>query len=143
MTEQYYMAEAIKQAKIAFERDEVPVGAVVVCNGKIIARAYNQTENLNDVTAHAEIQAITMAADALGGKYLNKCELYVTLEPCPMCAAALHWAQLGKLVYAAQDSKRGFSLFQPSLLHPKTEVVSGIAAEEATAMLRNFFAKKR
>ncbi|GHV45461.1 tRNA-specific adenosine deaminase [Bacteroidia bacterium] len=143
MMGQNYMAEAIKQAKIAFECDEVPVGAVMVCNGKIIAKAYNQTEKLNDVTAHAEMQAITMAADALGGKYLDKCELYVTLEPCPMCAAALHWAQLGKLVYAAPDSKRGFSRFQPKLLHPKTEVVSGAEAEESAALLRNFFAKKR
>jgi tRNA(adenine34) deaminase len=137
------MEEALKHAKIAFEQDEVPVGAVVVCNGKIIAKAYNQTESLNDATAHAEMQAITMAADALGGKYLDKCELYVTLEPCPMCAAALHWTQFGKLVYAAQDNKRGFSLFQPSLLHPKTEIVSGIKAEEASCLLKNFFAKKR
>jgi tRNA(adenine34) deaminase len=138
-----FMQRAIEQAKIAFSKGEVPVGAVVVCDNKIIAEAHNLVETLNDVTAHAEMLAITMATDALGGKYLDNCSLYVTLEPCPMCAAALHSAHLKKLVFAAKDPKRGFALFQPNLLHPKTEVEDGLLAEEAAQLLKDFFAQKR
>ena len=123
------MQKAIQQAEMAFERDEVPVGAVVVCRDRIIARAHNLTEALNDVTAHAEMQAITAAADSLGGKYLNDCTLYVTVEPCVMCAGAIGWSQLGRLVYGAADPKRGFSVYAPNALHPKTEVVSGVMEE--------------
>ena len=121
-----YMLEALKEAQCAWDEDEVPIGAVIVCNGKVIARAHNLTERLNDPTAHAEMQAITAATSYLGGKYLSDCELYVTVEPCPMCAAALNWAQIKRVVYGAPDSKRGFSLFSPTLLHPKTEVVKGV-----------------
>lgn len=138
-----FMTEAIKEAKRALEKDEVPIGAIVVCEGKIIARAFNLTETLNDPTAHAEMQAITMAANSFGGKYLNNCSLYVTVEPCPMCAAALNWAQLKTLVYAAGDPKRGYSLYEPNLLHPKCEVVSGVYAEECGELVRNFFKEKR
>lgn len=138
-----YMQEALKLAKEAFDRDEVPVGAVVVCGGRIIARAYNLTQTLNDPTAHAEMQAITASCDYLGGKYLDECTLYVTLEPCPMCAGALAWAQLGSLVYGASDLKRGYSLFDTALLHPKTKVIKGIAAAESEALLKQFFSHKR
>ena len=138
-----FMYEALKEAQKAFDADEVPVGAVVVCEGKIIARAYNLTERLNDPTAHAEMQAITMAANSFGGKYLDNCTLYVTVEPCPMCTAALNWAQLKKLVYGADDPKRGYSLFSPSLLHPKCEVVSGVFAEECGDLMKSFFKAKR
>lgn len=137
------MSEALREASEAAREGEVPVGAVVVCAGKVIARAHNLTETLNDVTAHAEMQAITMAADYLGGKYLNDCTLYVTVEPCPMCAAALGWAQLGKLVYGADDPKRGFHLFTPSLLHPKTEVVSGICSADCSTLMSEFFRDRR
>lgn len=139
----YFMRQAFKEAEKAGERDEVPVGAVVVCEGKIIARAYNLTETLNDPTAHAEMQAITMATSYLGGKYLNLCTLYVTVEPCPMCAAALAWAQVKRVVFGASDPKRGFSLFTPSLMHPKTEVVSGIMGTECGELVTNFFRSKR
>lgn len=128
---------------MAFERDEVPVGAVVVCRDRIIARAHNLTEALNDVTAHAEMQAITAAADSLGGKYLNDCTLYVTVEPCVMCAGAIGWSQLGRLVYGAADPKRGFSVYAPNALHPKTEVVSGVMEEACGNLMRDFFKKKR
>ena len=137
------MQKAIQQAEMAFERDEVPVGAVVVCRDRIIARAHNLTEALNDVTAHAEMQAITAAADSLGGKYLNDCTLYVTVEPCVMCAGAIGWSQLGRLVYGAADPKRGFSVYTPNALHPKTEVVSGVMEEACGNLMRDFFKKKR
>ncbi|MEZ7885611.1 MAG: nucleoside deaminase [Bacteroidales bacterium] len=141
--DEFFMKEALKEAEKAFAADEVPVGAVVVVNGRIISRAHNLTERLNDPTAHAEMQAITMATNMFGGKYLNEATLYVTVEPCPMCAAALNWAQVGKVVYGASDSKRGFSLFSPSLLHPKTEVLQGILNEECSNLMKNFFASKR
>ena len=128
-SDEYFMQEALKEAKAAFEKDEVPVGAVVVSSGRIIARAHNLTETLNDVTAHAEMQAFTSAAAYLGGKYLNECTLYVTLEPCVMCAGAAMWTQLGKLVYGAEDDKRGYHLAGHTLLHPKTETSSGILAQ--------------
>lgn len=139
----FFMQEAIKQAHLAFEKDEVPVGVIVVVNNKIIARAHNLTEQLTDPTAHAEMQAITSATNYLGGKYLNDCTLYVTLEPCPMCAAAMYWAQLGKLVYGAADEKRGYNLFDKKLLHPKTMVQSGILDTECSQILKDFFQKKR
>ena len=141
--DEFFMKEALKEAEKAFAADEVPVGAVVVVNGRIISRAHNLTERLNDPTAHAEMQAITMATNMFGGKYLNEATLYVTVEPCPMCAAALNWAQVGKVVYGASDSKRGFSLFSPSLLHPKTEILQGILNEECSNLMKNFFASKR
>ena len=137
------MRAALGQAALAYEDDEVPVGAVIVCNGRIIARAYNMTERLKDPTAHAEMQAITMATEYLGGKYLTECELYVTVEPCPMCAAALGWAQIRKVVYGAPDPKKGFTLYSPSLLHPKTSVVSGVLAEECARLMSDFFKGKR
>ena len=138
-----FMKEALKEANKALEKDEVPIGAVVVCAGKVIARAYNLTETLNDATAHAEMQAITMATSTIGGKYLDKCTLYVTVEPCPMCAAALAWSQVKRVVYGAPDEKRGFSRFTPSLMHPKTEVVGGILAEECGKIVTDFFRSKR
>ena len=138
-----FMKEALKEANKALEKDEVPIGAVVVCAGKVIARAYNLTETLNDATAHAEMQAITMATSTIGGKYLDKCTLYVTVEPCPMCAAALAWSQVKRVVYGAPDEKRGFSRFTPSLMHPKTEVVGGILAEECGKTVTDFFRAKR
>ncbi len=143
MTDIDYMKQALVEAKKAFEKDEVPIGAVVVCKGRIIARAHNLTEMLNDVTAHAEMQAITAAANNIGGKYLNDCTLYVTVEPCPMCAGAIGWSQLGKLVYGAEDEKRGYHRYAPDVLHPKTEVVSGVCADEATALMKEFFKSKR
>ncbi|OQB71555.1 MAG: tRNA-specific adenosine deaminase [Bacteroidetes bacterium ADurb.Bin139] len=138
-----YMRKALEEAQAARGKDEIPVGAVVVCRGKVIARAHNLTETLNDPTAHAEMQAITSACNTLGGKYLDQCTLYVTLEPCAMCACALSWAQLGRLVYAASDPKRGYSLFKDRILHPKTEVSAGILATEAGKLLKDFFAGKR
>ena len=138
-----YMREALREAQAAAEEDEVPVGAVIVCRGRIIAKGHNMTERLNDPTAHAEMIAVTAATEAMGGKYLNECTLYVTVEPCPMCAGALAWAQIGKVVYGAIDPKRGFSLFSPSLLHPKTEVISGVLAEECGAIVTDFFRGKR
>lgn len=137
------MRLALEQAVLAFRKDEVPVGAIVICKGKIIARAFNLTETLNDPTAHAEMQAITAACNAMGGKYLDECTLYVTVEPCPMCAGALAWAQLGRLVYGADDLKRGYSLLPGNILHPKTEVTKGILSEEASALMKDFFAGKR
>ncbi len=143
MTDEYYMQRALEQARIAFEKDEVPVGAVVVCGDRIIARTHNLTETLHDVTAHAEMQAITAAADALGGKYLDVCTLYVTVEPCVMCAGAIGWSQLKRLVYGAPDPKRGYSAFAPHALHPRTEVVSGVMEEECRALMKDFFKSKR
>lgn len=139
----YFMRRALQEAQLAFEADEVPVGAVIVCREQIIARAHNLVEHLNDVTAHAEMQAITAAANMLGGKYLNDCTLYVTVEPCPMCAGAIGWAQLGRLVYGASDAKRGYTLVSPQALHPKTQVSSGVLADEATALMKDFFKRKR
>ena len=144
MTEdEKYMNEALREASAAADEDEVPVGAVIVCNGRIIAKGHNMTERLNDPTAHAEMIAITAATEALGGKYLSGCTLYVTVEPCPMCAGALAWSQISRIVYGASDPKRGCSLFSPSLLHPKTEVCSGILAEECGSMVSDFFRNKR
>jgi len=143
-SDEYFMQEAIKEAQKAFNADEVPVGAVIVCNNKIIARAHNLTERLNDVTAHAEMQAITSASHFLNGKYLNECTLFVTLEPCVMCAGAIAWAQFGKLVYGAPDTKRGFNLLnEKKILHPKTEVKSGILKEECALLIKTFFQQKR
>ena len=138
-----YMKQALAEARKAFAKDEVPIGAIIVCNNRIIARAHNLTETLNDVTAHAEMQAITAAAANIGGKYLNQCTLYVTVEPCPMCAGAIGWAQMGRVVYGASDEKRGFAKYAPDVLHPKTEVTKGICADEATALMKEFFNKKR
>ena len=138
-----FMREAIKEALKGRDRDEVPIGAVVECGGRIIARAYNLTEALNDATAHAEMQAITMATSAIGGKYLDKCTLYVTVEPCPMCAAALAWSQVKRVVYGAPDEKRGYSRFVPSLMHPKTEVTGGVLAQECGKIVSDFFRSKR
>lgn len=137
------MRLALQEARQAEAEGEIPVGAVVVCNGRTIARAHNLTETLTDVTAHAEMQAITAAANALGGKYLDVCTLYVTLEPCTMCAGALGWAQLGRLVYGASDPRRGFSLTAPEALHPRTEVTAGVMEEECAQLLKSFFKKKR
>lgn len=142
-SDEYFMKQALIEAHKAFEQDEVPVGAVVVCNNQIIARAHNFTERLNDVTAHAEMQAFTSAADYLGGKYLKDCVLYVTLEPCVMCAGASYWARLKKIVVGTSDEKRGFSRLSENILHPKTEVVKGIMQEECSVLLKTFFAKKR
>jgi len=138
-----YMRESLKEATLALKSGEVPIGGVMVCRDHIIARAHNLTELLTDPTAHAEMQLITMATETLGGKYLKECTLYVTVEPCPMCAAALAWAQLGRLVYGADDPKRGYSLFSPSLLHPKTEVTKGILADECGILVTDFFRDKR
>ena len=138
-----YMREALLEAEYAASEDEVPVGAVIVFRGRVISRGHNMTQRLNDPTAHAEMIAITSAFEAIGGKYLNDCTLYVTVEPCPMCAGALAWAQIGKVVYGANDPKRGFSLFSPSLLHPKTRVTGGVLAEECGKMVSDFFAAKR
>lgn len=138
-----YMRKALEEARRAFEADEIPVGAVVVCGDQIIARGHNLTEMLHDVTAHAEMQAITAAAEHLGGKYLDVCTLYVTVEPCIMCAGAIGWSQLGRLVYGAADPKRGYSFFAPKALHPKTKVVSGVLEEECAALMKEFFLRKR
>lgn len=142
-TDEYFMREALKEAKKAFEISEIPVGAVVVCKNRIIARAHNQTEKLTDATAHAEMLAVTAAANYLGSKYLNECTLYVTLEPCVMCAGALHWVQLQKLVFGASDVQRGYSLVSNPLLHPKTEVVRGVKADECKALIDQFFKNLR
>lgn len=141
--DEYFMRKAFVEAVTAFDKGEIPVGAVVVSNGKIIARAHNLTETLNDVTAHAEMQAITAAANFLGGKYLNDCTLYVTLEPCVMCAGALGWSQIGKIVFGATDEKRGFNRFAPRALHPKTEIVGGALEVECAELMQEFFKQKR
>ena len=137
------MREALKEAQKALDKDEIPIGAIIVANDKIIARAHNLTETLNDVTAHAEMQAITSAANYIGGKYLLDCTLYVTIEPCHMCAGALAWSQISKIVYGASETKKGFSLLNQGILHPKTEVVKGILADDCEMILKDFFAKRR
>jgi tRNA(adenine34) deaminase len=142
-SDEYYMQLALYEAEAAGEAGEIPVGAVVVCRDRIIAKTRNQTEQLTDVTAHAEILAITAAASYLGSKYLKDCTLYVTLEPCVMCAGALYWAQLGRVVYGASDEKRGFSLVNSPLLHPKTRITKGILEQDVTLLLKNFFHKLR
>lgn len=143
MDDTYFMKQALNEAREAARRGEVPVGAVVVCRDRIIARGYNLTEMLVDVTAHAEMQAITAAASSLGGKYLTDCTLYVTVEPCVMCAGAIGWSQLGRLVYGAPDEKRGYKRYAPQALHPKTEVVSGVMQEECAALMKQFFQARR
>ena len=139
----YYMKQALMEAEKAAEQGEVPVGAVVVCRDRIIARAHNLTETLNDVTAHAEMQAITAAANYLGGKYLSDCALYVTVEPCVMCAGAIAWSQMGKLVFGASDEKRGYQRYAPQALHPKTVVSQGVMADECAALMKVFFKNRR
>jgi len=141
-TDEYFMKKALQEAEIAFEKDEIPVGAVIVVNNTVIARTHNLTELLHDVTAHAEMQAITSAANFLGGKYLKSCTLYVTLEPCQMCAGALYWSQISKIVFGATDTKRGYKTLGTQI-HPKTEVVSGILEKECAELMTNFFQKKR
>jgi len=142
-TDEYFMNEALKEARKAFDIGEVPVGAVVVCKNRIIARAHNQTEKLTDATAHAEMLATTAAANYLGSKYLSECTLYVTLEPCVMCGGALHWVQLQKLVYGASDVQRGYTLMKSPVLHPKTEVVTGVKAQQAKELIDEFFKRIR
>lgn len=142
-SDEYFMREALKEAQMAFDKDEVPIGAIIVSNNTIIARAHNLTESLNDVTAHAEMQAFTSAANHLGGKYLNDCILYVTLEPCVMCAGASYWSQISKIVFGAYDQKKGYSTFSENLIHPKTKVISGILETECSQLLKDFFNKKR
>lgn len=141
--DEFYMQQALREAREAFDEDEVPVGAVIVCNGNIVARAHNNTERLNDVTAHAEMIAFTSAANTIGGKYLNECTLYVTVEPCYMCAGAAGWTQIGRIVYGASDPKRGFTNIGRQMLHPKTEVVAGVMEEECARLMKDFFKKKR
>ncbi len=141
--DEYYMKLAYKEAEIALEKDEIPVGAVIVLDDKIIARGHNLTQTLNDVTAHAEMQAITAASDYLGAKFLCDCTLYVTLEPCVMCAGAISWAQMGTLVYGASDPKKGYTLFSDSILHPKTKVRKGVLENQCGEMIRQFFLSKR
>ena len=143
LSDAFFMKQALAEAQKAYEEGEIPVGAVVVCDNRVIARAHNQTERLNDVTAHAEIVALTAAADYLGSKYLDECTLYVTLEPCVMCAGALAWAQLGRLVYAASDDKRGFMRFGKELLHPKTKLELGIMQDDCGDLIKRFFKEKR
>jgi tRNA(adenine34) deaminase len=142
-TDEYFMKEALKEAGKALELDEVPIGAVVVSNLRIIARGHNLTEQLNDVTAHAEMQAFTAAANFLGGKFLDECTLYVTIEPCAMCAGAAYWTRIGKIVYGAKDEKKGYSKLKGKILHPKTEVVSGIMEKECGELMTNYFKQKR
>jgi len=142
-TEEYFMNEAFKEAQLALSRDEVPVGAVIVWNNRIIARAHNLSETLNDPTAHAEMQAFTAATNTIGGKYLDECTLYVTLEPCVMCAGAAFWTQLGRIVYGADDEKRGYSLIRQPVLHPRTVVQGGVMKKECSRLIREFFAGKR
>ncbi|WP_395090579.1 nucleoside deaminase [Vaginella massiliensis] len=141
-SDEYFMQKALQEAEIAYEKDEIPVGAIVVCNNKIIAKSHNLTETLTDVTAHAEMQAITAAANYLGGKYLKECTLYVTLEPCVMCAGALYWSQISRVVIGAADEKRGFKS-KMLQLHPKTEIVEGVLANEGKKLLLDFFQQKR
>ena len=141
-TDEYFMKKALQEAEMAFEKDEIPIGALIVIDNKVIARGHNLTEMLNDVTAHAEMQAITAAANFLGGKYLVGCTLYVTIEPCQMCAGALYWSQISKIVFGASDEYRGF-IKMGTQLHPKTVVVSGIMADEASELMKRFFARKR
>lgn len=142
-SDEYFMRQALQEAQQAFEQDEVPVGCIITCRDKVIARTHNLTETLHDVTAHAEMQAITAAAEALGGKYLDTCTLYVTVEPCIMCAGAIGWSQMGRVVFGARDEKRGFENFAPKAFHPKTEVVSGVLENECAELMKNFFKSKR
>jgi tRNA(adenine34) deaminase len=142
-SDEFFMREALKEARKAFDKDEVPVGAVIVCDNRIIARTHNLTETLTDVTAHAEMQAFTAASAFIGGKYLKECTLYVTLEPCLMCAGAAFWTQISKIVFGAFDGKRGYSRLKKSILHPSTEVISGMLKTESKQLLQDFFAKKR
>ncbi len=139
----YFMNEALKEARKAFEKDEVPVGAVIVCGKTMVAKAHNMTETLTDVTAHAEMLALTAASAYLGAKFLEDCTLYVTVEPCMMCAGALYWSRIGRIVFATEDEKKGYSRFQPHPLHPKTEVVRGVLQSQATQLMKDFFRKKR
>ena len=143
MSDADYMRKAIAEAQQAAEEDEIPIGAIVTCRGKIIARTHNLTETLHDVTAHAEMQAITAAANALGGKYLQDCTMYVTVEPCPMCAGALGWAQISRLVYGTKDEKRGYTTYAPKALHPRTEIVGGVLEDDCRQLMQQFFQKKR
>lgn len=138
-----FMREALAEAKAALSEEEIPIGAVIVCKGRIIGKGHNMVERLHDATAHAEMIAITAATESLGGKYLQDCTLYVTVEPCPMCAAALNWSQVSRIVYGAPDPRRGYSLYSPSLLHPRTEVTPGILAEECGALVSDYFKSKR
>lgn len=142
-SDEYFMNEALKEAVKAFDKQEVPVGAVIVCENEILARAHNLTETLNDVTAHAEMQAFTAAASGLGGKYLNECTLYVTLEPCIMCAGAAFWTQIGRIVFGADDEKRGYRLIKHPVLHPRTEITGGVLAEQCATLMKLFFKKRR
>ena len=142
-SDEYFMKRALKEAGQAFAEDEIPIGAIIVCQNRIIARTHNLTELLNDVTAHAEMQAITAAANLLGGKYLTGCTLYVTLEPCVMCAGALGWSQIDRIVYGASDDKRGFRKFAPDALHPKTEILRGVLQNECATLMKEFFEQKR
>jgi tRNA(adenine34) deaminase len=141
-TDEYFMKKALQEAETAFNKDEIPVGAIIVIDNKVIARSHNLTELLNDVTAHAEMQSITAAANFLGGKYLKGCTLYVTIEPCQMCAGALYWSQISKIVFGARDENRGY-LTMGTKLHPKTEVIQGVLAEECSNLMTNFFTEKR
>jgi tRNA(adenine34) deaminase len=143
LSDEYFMREALKEAKKAFDGDEVPIGAVIVCREKIIARAHNLTERLNDVTAHAEMQAFTSASNYLGGKYLDECALYVTIEPCVMCAGASYWAHIGKVIFGARDEKKGFLIVSKKILHPKTILISGVLEDECALLMKEFFRKKR
>jgi len=142
-TDEYFMRMALKEAALAFEEGEIPIGALVVCNNTVVAKAHNMTEKLNDATAHAEMLALTAATEFLGNKYLNNCTLYVTLEPCVMCSGASAWSQIGKIVYGASDPKGGYLRFSPSILHPKTQVISGVLAEESKILVKDFFSTKR
>jgi len=142
-TDEYYMREALKEARKAFELDEIPVGAVIVCNQRIIARAHNLSERLNDVTAHAEMQAFTAASNYLGAKFLDECTLYVTIEPCIMCGGASYWARIGKIVYGARDEKRGLSTLRDNILHPRTKVTAGVLEKECGKLMSDYFRQKR
>ena len=141
--DEQYMRRALQEAQTAYDEGEIPIGAVIVCQNRIIARAHNLTETLNDVTAHAEMQAITMAANELGGKYLTDCTLYVTVEPCPMCAGALGWSQIPRIVYGCDDPKRGYREYAPRALHPKTNITGGILSEECRQLMQDFFRNRR
>lgn len=141
--DEQFMRKALVEAQAAFDEGEIPVGAIMVCRGRIISRAHNLTETLTDVTAHAEMQAITAAANALGGKYLTDCTLYVTVEPCPMCAGAIGWAQIPRVVYGASDEKRGYRRFAPNVLHPKATAIGGVLEEECRTLMQEFFKKRR
>lgn len=141
--DEQFMRKALIEAQAAYDEGEIPIGAIIVCRDRIISRAHNLTETLNDVTAHAEMQAITAAANALGGKYLTECTLYVTVEPCPMCAGAIGWAQIPRIVYGAPDEKRGYRKFAPNAFHPKATVISGVLEEECRSLMQDFFKGKR